>query len=105
MAHFTQNMKERLFAQGWKFSHKNYYEYNQEIETIYSNDKYPGVFISRSNSFGIYTYSDDLYNPESEKIIEAYNKGYNKGSKRGYDRGYNYGYTDARRRQYEKINI
>ncbi len=78
MIKFTKKMLQRLKNQGWEFSHENYYEYNQEEEIIYSNDKYPGVFISRSNSFGIYVYSDNLYNPESEKIIEAYNKGYDK---------------------------
>jgi len=100
MIKFTETMLQRLKNQGWKFSHKNYYEYNQEIEMIYSNDKYPGVFISRSNSFGLYTYSDDLYNPKLEKIREAYNKGYDKG----YNRGYNHGYADAEKRtQYTMI--
>jgi len=66
MIKFTKTMIQRLKNQGWQFSHENYYEYNQKIETIYSNNKYPGVFISRSNSFGLYTYSDDLYDSKSE---------------------------------------
>ncbi len=101
MIKFTKTMLQRLKNQGWEFSHKKYYEYNQKIETIYSNDKYPGIFIARSNGFGLYIYSDDLFDPELEKIREAYNKGY----ERGYDRGYEHGYTDIRRKQYETVNI
>jgi len=91
MAHFTKNMRERLFAQGWKFSH-DYYDYITGETTIYSNKNFPGVYIMESGFGRFVIYSDNVYKTETEKIQEAYEQGLANGERRGFIRGFNNGY-------------
>ena len=85
MAHFTKNMKQRLFAQGWKFSNDYYSIFEDDV---YSNDKYPGVYIKETACGNFEIYSDFIYKTEKEKIQEAYKKGYSQGYNSGINRGY-----------------
>jgi len=86
MARFTKMMEKRLKEQGWKFSHTDYYSIFDD--NVYSNDKYPGIYILETEFGNFDIYSDVIYKTEKEKLQEAYEKGYNKG--------YDYGYKTAK---------
>ena len=75
MARFTKEMKQRLKDQGWEFSHTDYSIFEDDV---YSNNKYPGVYIMESKFGNFEIYSDVIYKTEKEKLQEAYDKGYNK---------------------------
>ena len=117
MAHFTKEMRERLFAQGWEFSH-DYYDYITGETTVYSNKDFPGVYIMESGFGRFVIYSDNVYKTEEEKIQEAYDKGYKEAKtkftpnaleagKRAlelYNLGYSRGYRDGFKHGKENTN-
>ena len=106
MAKFTKEMKQRLKDQGWEFSHTDYSIFEDDV---YSNNKYPGVYIMESKFGNFEIYSDNVYKTEAEKIQEAYEKGYKEAKikftpnaleagKRAlelYNLGYSRGYRDG----------
>ena len=112
MARFTKEMKQRLKDQGWEFSHTDYSIFEDDV---YSNNKYPGVYIMESKFGNFEIYSDVIYKTEKEKLQEAYDKGYKEAKtkftpnaleagKRAlelYNLGYSRGYRDGSKHRKE----
>ena len=99
MAHFTQNMMERLFIQGWEFSNIRNSGFT-ENEYVYSNRKYPGVHILQRADNHFEIFSDNKYMSKGETFFRALRAGYDKGYGEGFKDGYEVGIEEGKKQGY-----
>jgi len=68
---FSKRMVERLYSQGWEYSHMGRCGYGHD-EPIYSHRDFPGVFLRENRDGGYSLYSDKVY-------VSEYGRGFDAG--------------------------